>query len=648
MSNVAEGTIALVGHHNVGKSLIFQRLTGSRVTVANYPGTTVEVARSTGPSTLGAALLDTPGVITFPTRTEDERATSRALLKEPLRAVVQVGDAKNVRRSLLLTLQLIEMQLPMLLVLNMTDEADLRGVRVEHHKLSEQLGVPVVPTVAIRGEGLDELGKALANSTAPVPRLHYAGSIEQALEEIVPLIPDSSLSPRGLALFWLSGDPEAELWLRQSLDEATWKRLVGRRQALEAELGQSASTTILATRLAYVEHLAGTVLLDSGTQSDGFAARLGRISVHPIWGLPLLVSVLAAVYLFVGHFGAGILVDLLEVKLFGEIINPWIIQTVGSISPIPLLTEFLVGPYGLWTMGMTYALALILPIVATFFLAFGVLEDTGYLPRLSVISNRLFSRIGLNGKAVLPMVLGLGCVTMATMTTRVLESRRDRTLATLLLALGIPCSAQLGIVMGMLAAVSLGATLIWAGVVVLVMLVVGWLAARLLPGSRSPLMMELPPLRRPVASNLAVKTLARVEWYLKEVVPLFLLGAAIMFLLVKTGVLTGIIGLGTPLVTGWLGLPPEASEAFVMGFIRRDFGASGLFMMSSVGLLSPLQITVAMVTITLFIPCVASVFMIAKERGRRVAIGMVVLIIPLAFLVGGLLFRLLFTLGWGL
>lgn len=642
------GTVALVGHHNVGKSLIFQRLTGSRVTVANYPGTTVEVARSTGISTLGSTLLDTPGVITFPTRTDDERATSRALLEEPLRAIIQVGDAKNLRRTLLLSFQLIEMERPMLLVLNMTDEADVRGVHIEHQKLSEQLGVAVVPTVAIRGEGLDKLGQALADSTAPVPKLHYAKPIEDTLQELIPLMPASSLSARGLALFWLSGDPEADDWLRQSSDDVSWQQIVAYQTALETALGQPASAAILDTRLAYVEHLSRVVLLDAGAPSDGLLARLGSISVHPIWGFPMLAGVLAAVYLFVGHFGAGVLVDLLEVKLFGEILNPWIIRTVESLSPIPLLTEFLVGPYGLWTMGMTYALALILPIVATFFLAFGVLEDTGYLPRLSVVTNRFFSRIGLNGKAVLPMVLGLGCVTMATMTTRVLESRRDRTLATLLLALGIPCSAQLGIVMGMLAAISLSATMIWAAVVVAVMLVVGWLAAQLLPGSRTPLMIELPPLRRPVASNLVVKTLARVEWYLKEVVPLFLLGTAIMFLLAKTGILAGLISAGTPLITGWLGLPPEASEAFVMGFLRRDFGASGLFVLGSEGLLSPIQATVAMVTITLFIPCAASVFMIAKERGRRVALGMVALVIPLAFLVGGLLYRLLFAFGWGL
>jgi len=245
------------------------------------------------------------------------------------------------------------------------------------------------------------------------------------------------------------------------------------------------------------------------------------------------------------------------------------------------------------------------------------------------------------------MVLGLGCVTMATLTTRVLESKRERLLVTLLLALAVPCSAQLGVVMGLLAGISLAATLIWSGVVFLVLLAIGWLAARLMPGERTQLLVELPPLRWPVLANVVVKTLARVEWYLKEVVPLFLLGTALMFLLDKTGLLASVIRLGEPLVTGWLGLPPQASAAFLIGFLRRDFGATGLFVMESQGLLTPLQVVVAMVTITLFIPCIASVMMIAKERSWSTALGMVALITPLAFLVGGLLNRALLFIGWG-
>jgi len=318
---------------------------------------------------------------------------------------------------------------------------------------------------------------------------------------------------------------------------------------------------------------------------------------------------------------------------------------VTSLAP-PLLAEMLVGPYGLWTMGMTYALALILPIVTTFFLAFGVLEDSGYLPRLAALVHRLFRMIGLNGKAVLPIVLGLGCVTMATVTTRILETRRDRLLAILLLALAIPCSAQLGVVMGMLAAVSFSATLIWFAVILAVLLGVGWIAARLIPGQPSPLVVEIPPLRLPQVSNVIVKTGARLEWYLREVVPFFLAGTFLVFILDKLGVLTWLAGLGQPLVTGWLGLPPEAGLAFLMGFLRRDFGATGLFVMESQGLLSPTQVVVAMVTITIFIPCIAAVMMIARERGWRTALAMVALVFPLAFFVGGLVRIALAATGW--
>lgn len=202
--------------------------------------------------------------------------------------------------------------------------------------------------------------------------------------------------------------------------------------------------------------------------------------------------------------------------------------------------------------------------------------------------------------------------------------------------------------MGMLAGISLSATLIWGSVVIIVMLTIGWLASKLIPGERNQLLIELPPLRLPQFSNVALKTLARLEWYIKEVVPLFLLGAAIMFALDKSGLLNWLIQTSKPLITGWLGLPAEASAAFIMGFIRRDFGATGFFVMESQGLLSAAQIVVAMVTITLFIPCVASVLMIAKERGWKTSAGMLILIMPIAFLVGGLLSRLLVAVGWGL
>jgi ferrous iron transport protein B len=642
------GCIALVGHPNVGKSVLFQRLTGQHVVVSNYPGTTVEVARSPARSLPGAILVDTPGVVTFPPRSEDERVTARVLLGEDLRAILQVGDAKNLRRTLLLCVQLAEMGLPMALALNMTDEAQRRGIRVNPQQLEELLDLPVIPTIAIKGQGVGELASALQASHAPRFRLDYPEALEQVLAQLVACLPEAPISRRSLALLWLCEDEVTQDWLGTRLEPSAYAHLDQLRRKASSAFAGPLAQVVLQTRLEFISQAARQAQANSIPVRPGFTDFLGRLTMHPFWGWFILAGVLYALYWFVGVLGAGILVNLLEKNLFGGIINPWVTQIVTRLAPFPWVAGLLVGEYGLWTMGMTYALALILPIVMIFFLAFGVLEDSGYLPRLAALSNRGFQSLGLNGKAVLPMVLGMGCVTMATLTTRVLESKRERLLATLLLALAVPCSAQLGVVMGMLAGISFGATLIWGGVVMVVLLAVGWLAARLVPGERTPLLVELPPMRWPQFSNVILKTLARLEWYVKEVVPLFLAGAALMFVLDQTGLLARLTAASQPLVTGWLGLPPQAGAAFIMGFLRRDFGATGLFVMQSQGLMSPAQVVVAMVTVTLLIPCIASVMVIGKERGWRTASGMVVLIIPLAFLVGGLLYRVFLLTGWGL
>ncbi len=643
----ANGNIALVGQPNVGKSVIFQRLTGQHVAIANYPGTTVEIARGKARWFADSDLVDTPGLITFPPHTEDEQVTERLLFQEPLRAILQVGDAKNLRRTLLLAVQIAEMGLPMVLALNMMDEAEARGVSIDVNLLTNHLALPVVTTTATRGLGIDQIIEHLQQASPPQFRMTYAPEIEGCLAETCVALPQTPIASRAMALLWLSGDEVAEKWIEAHLPPEDFSRLQAQRQTMQFSFHEPLSVVIQKTRLEFVDRVSSVVILESGAGWRGFSTFLGDLTTHPLWGLFILAAVLYLLYLFVGVFGAGSLVDLLETRLFGELINPRVTAWVQSVVPFQFLRDALVGQYGLWTMGMTYALALIMPIVTTFFLAFGVMEDSGYLPRLAALSNRLFRMLGLNGKAVLPMVLGLGCVTMATLTTRVLESKRDRLLVTLLLALAVPCSAQLGVVMGILAGISMYATLIWSGVILGVLLLIGWLAARLMPGERTGLLVELPPLRWPLISNILLKTLARLEWYLKEVVPLFLLGTAIMFVLDKTGLLRVLVGAGEPLVTGWLGLPPETSAAFLMGFLRRDFGAAGLFIMVSQGLLDPVQVVVAMVTVTLFVPCFASVLMIAKERGWRTAAGMLLVIFPLAFLVGGLLERILVLVGWG-
>jgi ferrous iron transport protein B len=268
---------------------------------------------------------------------------------------------------------------------------------------------------------------------------------------------------------------------------------------------------------------------------------------------------------------------------------------------------------------------------------FGVLEDSGYVPRLAIFSDRIFRSMGLNGKAVLPMVLGLGCDTMATMTTRILGTPKERLIAIVLLALGIPCSAQLATIMGILGGISVWALVTLFGVVMTQMFLVGFLAARILPGERSEFMLELPPIRMPDLRNLLKKTALRIRWYLGEAVPLFLIGTALLFVLDRTGMLSLIVRVSSPVVTGLLGLPAESARVFVMGFLRRDYGAAGLFHLATTGQLTGVQAVVALTVMTLFVPCVANVLMIARERGAKVAIGAVAFITPVAVFTGAAL-----------
>jgi ferrous iron transport protein B len=365
-----------------------------------------------------------------------------------------------------------------------------------------------------------------------------------------------------------------------------------------------------------------------------FQEFLGRAVRRPATGLPILALVLYVMYLFVGVFGAQTLVNLIEHGLFQVYVNPAATALADRFVPWSTARDFLVGPYGLITMGITYAIAIVLPVVATFFLIFGWLEDSGYIPRLAIFSDRIFRAMGLNGKAVLPMVLGLGCDTMATMATRILGTPKERLIAVLLLALGIPCSAQLATILGILGGISFAALLTLFGVVLVQMFLVGFLAARVLPGERSDFIMELPPMRLPVMRNLMSKTLLRIRWYLWEAVPLFLIGTALLFVLDKTGLLGWVVAGGRPIVTGLLGLPAETAQVFIMGFLRRDYGAAGLFQLAHAGRLSAAQAVVALTVMTLFVPCVANFLMIIKEQGVKAGMAILVFVTTVALSTG--------------
>ncbi|MFZ5817594.1 MAG: ferrous iron transport protein B [Bacillota bacterium] len=592
--------VVLAGNPNVGKSAIFQALTGIYVEVSNYPGTTVDIASGKFGE---AGVFDTPGVYGISAFNEEERVAREMILQADV--IVNVVDAAHLDRDLFLTLQLIDMGFPMVVALNMVDEAQSHGLKIDVAKLSEELGVEVIPTVAVKGQGIAALKEAIRRPRRGKPT-----------EAIVIRIP--------------TGLNQAEGVMILEDDEATCAKHKLHPAGLREELYR--------LRRERADQIAARVIAETN-QGATLATRLGRWTLHPVGGLLILVSFLAAMYQVLGVYVAQDVVGITEEIWMGEYYIPWISGLVGRVlTPESFLGQVLVGEFGLLTMTVSYLVGLLLPLVIGFYLFLSVAEDSGYLPRVAVLVDRLMTKVGLNGRAVIPMILGFGCVTMATVTTRLMGTRRERTIATFLLALAIPCSAQLAVITVMLAPLGLLHTLTFVVALLAVYGLTGVVMNRMLPGQSSDLLIDLPPLRLPRLSNVLQKTYLKSKMFLVEAWIFFAIGSILISVMHATGLLTRISNGLAPLTESWLGLPREAAGAFIMGFVRRDFGAAGLFEMN----LTAHQVMVSLMVITLFVPCIASIMIMLKERGRKEGALIWVADVALAFLVGGILHRVLF------
>ncbi len=637
-------SIVMVGSPNVGKSLLFNQLSGTYVTVSNYPGTTVTI--DSGKCNIDGEnfhLMDSPGMYSLNSITEEENISKLILLKETPDIIINVVDAKNLERMLPLTLQLIEADLPVILVINMMDEARKLGIKINHKKLGDELSIPIIPTAAATGMGVDELKKTISHYTLKKGfNPQYNEILESAVSKITPLIKGKyPISKRSLALMLLQDDEDVEKIISEKesdncenihsiVTETTLKFRQPLNYLIKLKL-QKESTGLVSEILTETEDI-----------KIGWREKISRAMINPLTGIPILLLILYfGLYQFVGVFGAGDLVDLVESTIFGEWINPVITQFVVNSIPYVPIQELLVGEYGIFTLGITYATAIILPIVGTFFLVFSILEDSGYLPRLALLLDRIFKFIGLSGRAVIPMVLGLGCGSMATMVTRTLETKRERTIATLLLALTIPCSAQLGVIFAVLSEYP-KAMWLWVVVILLNYVIIGFVASKILPGDKPSFYMELPPLRLPKITNVIRKTYTRLIWYFKEVFPLFILISIILWGLELTGILNMMISMITPVISA-IGLPIETAQTFILGFFRRDYGAAGLYEIQNT--LTGVQLLVSAVVLTLFMPCVAQFMVMTKERGIKIAILIAIFILVFAFTIGFILNLLLTSLG---
>ena len=611
--------IALVGNPNVGKSVIFNYLTGVYADVSNYPGTTIEIAESaldTNDEALNdiqVNIIDTPGVYGISSFNDEEKATRDYVLNADL--VINIVSSISISRDFFLTKQLCDMGKPMIVLLNQSDEAKLHKVRIDTKLISEEIGIDLIETVATEGIGLDilksNLIKTLKNEK---PELTFkTGKISTEIDKfILPYI--EKVLTREEALMIAEGDEFIAAQNDIKL-EANYKKT---------------QETIYKIRRQEIEEL----MIDA-VVNEKFSKRalLGRLLLNPIWGSIAAIAVLYLfLYQFLGVFVAGTVVDFLETNLFNNIWEPFISGKVNLVFPVihdnienlifarPLaaIGTFLAGDYGVLTLTITYLYGLLMPLVLGFYFGLAVLEDSGYLPRLAVLTDGILSRLGMNGRAIIPLILGGGCVTMAVVTTRLLKTNKEKIITMALLGLTIPCSAQLGVIQGLLSSIGgVKPWLIWGLTLFIVFGITGLVMNKLIDGECGNFISDIPPMRVPKFSNIIKKTLLRSKVFLDEATSAFFIAAATVGFLQVTGSLENTIKWFEPVMSNVLLLPKEVALSFILGMVRRDFGAFGLMDIS----MTAAQLVTACVVLTLFVPCIATVAIMIKEKNFQTALA---------------------------
>ena len=604
INNIQQKTkhLVLAGNPNVGKSVFFNALTGKYVDVSNFPGTTIDISTGRFEEYI---VEDTPGIYGVSSFNDEERVARDVILNADL--VLNVIDGVHMQRDIFLTQQLIDMGKKVIVAVNLIDDVQKNGIKIDIKKMSELLGVEVIATSALKGIGIEEVKKKVRNAGYGIK----TDGVQQLLDKYVS-----------------EGVSEAEALMLLEDDE-----VISERKALP--IG-GMREEVYKKRRSRVDAIINSVISDS-YEGTSLSTKIGRLLLKPVTGIPILIAVLAAMFWFIGVFIAQTVVGFTETTVMEGIYKPFIQSLLHFIPINSFFGSLFIGDFGLLTMIPIYILGLLLPLTIGFYLLMSVLEDSGFLPRIAVLSDKALSKVGLNGRAIIPIILGFGCVTMATMTTRLLGSRRERVIATFLLGLTIPCSAQFGVIIGLITPLGLKYIIAYVIILVAIFGISGTLLNKFLPGESTSLFIDLPQIRMPQFKNIMKKTLTKSKGFLLEATPIFALGAVLITVLQYTGALTMIENAIAPITQQWLKLPAEASVVFIMGIIRRDFGAAGLSHM----VLSNGQMLVALITITLFVPCVASVIMIFKERSKLEATAIWLSSFAIAFVIGGILAQII-------
>jgi ferrous iron transport protein B len=562
--------ILLVGNPNVGKSAIFSRLTGAKVVISNYPGTTVEFTQGyTKINGSRPAIIDVPGTYSLePTSRAEEVAVD--MLKEG-DLVINVVDATNLERNLYLTLELLEKKVPFIVALNIWDDTKHKGIEIDVKKLEKNLGVPVIPTCGLTGEGIKDLVRA-------IPRAKQ-GKV-------------ASMS-----------------------DEERWGRI---------------GTIIEEVQKLHHRH-------------HTFLETLEDLSIKPATGFPIALAVLFSAFWIIRLMGEGLITYVAD-PFFEKIWAPAAMKLSAFLGEGSFMGNIIVGKLlngevdfkeslGLVTTGLYVPMAMVLPYIISFYFMLGVLEDFGYLPRLAVLVDNFMHRMGLHGYAIVPMILSLGCNVPGALATRLLEGKREKFIAVTLMAVAIPCMAQIAMIVGVLG----GRGGIYVALVFFILFILlltkGMILNRVMKGKSPEILFEIPPYRIPQLRAVLKKLLMRVLSFIKEAVPYVLIGILFVNILYFLGIIDVFARIFAPILkTAW-GLPEGAVGALLVGFLRKDV---------AVGMLAPLglttkQLVIGCTILAIYFPCIATFTVLVKELGIKDMLKAAGIMLSVAVIVGSLL-----------
>ena len=569
--------ILLMGNPNVGKSVVFSRLTGVHVVASNYAGTTVGYTK--GQLQLGdkkADIIDVPGTYSLTPSCKAEEVARDMFFDERPDIIINVLDSTNLERNLYLTLQMLEEGIPTIIVLNMWDSAKRKGVHINVEKLSKSLGTPVIPASAVTGEGINELVSEILETSKNIE--NYTPKIEV---------------------------DEQDRWAFIGNVLSDVQRIEHRHPSILEKLADASVHPVFGFIIAII------VVFLTLEVVIGFSNLLINYIMDPFY------------YNYYGPFIQNLVTSAFPQGLIHDILIGTGYQSATS--------------FGILTTGFYVEVAVVLPYILSFYLVLGFLEDFGYLPRLAVLIDSLMHKIGLHGYSIIPIILGFGCNFPAVLSTRILEGKREKFIAATLIAISVPCMAQTAVIIGLLGPYGIQYIAIVYGTLFIIYILVGFILNKLLKGESPEIFLEIPPYRIPHLKTLLTKTGNRIKSFLIEAVPFVFLGILVINLMYIFGIMNALIALLAPVLTNLFGLPNDAIGALIMGLLRKDIATAMLAPLH----LGVNQLVVASTVLAVSFPCIATLVILIKELRIKDTLKTLSLMLIVALIVGTILHLIL-------